>query len=100
MNENSQSQSQLPIYTNSVSVRISMYDFTLDVGYTDDGTTQDMLTRIAMSPQHFKAMVKMLGANLQAYERVYGEISTAENTDVLKMMEQAYEAEKGTLING
>lgn len=79
-----ETKERLPvIYSNAVRVTMSYYDFMLDFGFnipTKDPKTEKFVPNIvhiatvAISPQHFKAVVKLANEHLTAYEKQFGEI--------------------------
>ena len=65
-------------YCNAAKARGTVFDVVVDfwqVVPTDEKMEQisDTLS-VAMSPQHFKAFVEMVNAQLKTYEGIYGEI--------------------------
>lgn len=69
------------IYTNSVVVGSSVFDFLLYFGQLrtaeEDVIKVDQLVRIAMSPQHAKSMIRILEEKLDEYEARFGPIPVA-----------------------
>ncbi len=64
-------------YTNSVTVRVSIYDFELQINRLEigpDGPTAAVLARLIMSPQHAKALLALLARNVAVYEQSFGEL--------------------------
>jgi hypothetical protein len=70
-------------YANGARVLLSPWDFSLEFSYQvpqQDETTGEITAarlagqRITMSPQHFKAMLRIMEENLREYERNFGEV--------------------------
>jgi len=71
------------VYTNSVNVAASLYEFVFHFGLTTPEweahpEDKDLVARVRMSPQHAKALHTILGAHLDAYEEKFQEISLPE----------------------
>ena len=71
------------IYTNSVNVAASLYEFVFHFSLTTpewEGNPEDkvLVARARMSPQHAKALHIILGAHLDAYEEKFQDISLPE----------------------
>ena len=66
------------VYSNSVQLEISFYDFKLKFG---EGGVGGVLNRanIIMSPQHTKALTVVLAKHLKDYENKFGEIKIPED---------------------
>lgn len=67
------------LYSNSVQVKMSVWDFQLVFG-TMSSSSPDEVTftskqGIYLSPQQAKALFNVLGQNLQQYENTFGELS-------------------------
>lgn len=64
------------IYTNSVQLKLSLFDLTLLIGQTVDSdeerTQVKPLIRIVMSPQHAKALATLLSGHVRGYEQTFG----------------------------
>ena len=65
-------------YSNSVQIRVSVWDFLLNFG-TMTQTAPDLVQitnfqGIYLSPQQAKALCNVLGQNLAQYESTFGEI--------------------------
>lgn len=67
------------IYTNSVQMKMSVYDLALELGIVAAADPQRTrvrpVARVVMSPQHAKALASILNAHIQAYERLFGPIT-------------------------
>jgi Protein of unknown function (DUF3467) len=66
------------VYANGSLVQLSPFDITLVFMKNTDFTGQTMQVdqvSVAMSPQHFKALVKSLNETLMAYERSFGTLT-------------------------
>jgi hypothetical protein len=66
-------------YSNSVQVRVSLWDFFLSFG-TINQTTPDVVSitnyqGIYLSPQQAKALANLLNQNIAQYESTFGEIA-------------------------
>ena len=69
-------------YVNGLSILYSPYDFSFlfqravpSEPLSESGAIeQDVVARVVMSPEHAKAMTKVLKANLESYEKENGEI--------------------------
>jgi hypothetical protein len=65
-------------YTNSVQVRVSLWDFFLSFGIIHQPTPENVTIHnfqgIYLSPQQAKALVNVLQQNVQQYESTFGEI--------------------------
>lgn len=65
-------------YSNSVQVRVSVWDFLLQFGTmrqtADAAIAIDNFQGIYMSPQQAKALCAVLSQNLAQYENTFGEI--------------------------
>ena len=64
-------------YTNSMNIRVSVYDFEFLISRLDisgGGVFASTLARLIMSPQHAKALNRILSTNLDNYERLFGPI--------------------------
>jgi hypothetical protein len=65
-------------YSNSVQVRVSLWDFFLSFGLiTQTAPDQVQINNfqgIFLSPQQAKALANVLGQNIQQYESTFGEI--------------------------
>lgn len=66
-------------YSNSVQVRVSVWDFQLVFGLASaDGPEQVTIRNhqaIFLSPQQAKALWNVLGQNLAQYEQAFGELN-------------------------
>ena len=67
------------IYTNSVSLSLSVFDIKMVFGEVIEATEEHILTKplvkVYMSPQHAKVLLGVLHSNVALYEREFGEIS-------------------------
>lgn len=65
-------------YSNSVQVRVSVWDFFLQFGTMSQQTPETVEVRnfqgIFLSPQQAKALATVLEQNLANYEKTFGEI--------------------------
>lgn len=73
----------LPLYyANSVEVRVSLFDFVLTFGFAEEATQERVvvrdLARVAMSPQHTKALLGILSENARVFEEKFGAINLPE----------------------
>lgn len=63
-------------YTNSINIRLSVYDVSLLFGEVEEATEDSFvvrqIARVTMSPQHAKALATLLSNRLEAYERQFG----------------------------
>jgi len=70
------------IYTNNIIVKMSRWDFLLDLGQIVDATKERLAietqARIAMSPQHAKAFARLMNERVKLYEELYGRIPTRQ----------------------
>lgn len=62
------------IYTNSVNVNASIYEFVLQFGLTTPGEEAKLLARVRMSPQHALALLHLLEKSVEAYGDQFKEI--------------------------
>lgn len=72
------------IYTNSVNLVASLYEFVFHFGLTtpeweENREEKNLVARVRMSPQHAKALYLMLGAHLDAYEEKFHDVSLPED---------------------
>ena len=65
-------------YSNSVQIRVSVWDFLLTFGRLQQQTPEMVevtnFQNIYLSPQQAKALVMILQQNLESYEKAFGEI--------------------------
>ena len=65
-------------YSNSVQIRVSLWDFFLQFGrlgkQTMDEVDIEVFQGVYLSPQQTKALHRVLGDNLAQYEQAFGEI--------------------------
>src|SRR5438045_9326241 len=65
-------------YSNSVQVRVSVWDFFLAFGTLRQQTQEEVeianFQGIYLSPQQAKALLHILGQNVAQYEKAFGEI--------------------------
>jgi hypothetical protein len=78
------------LYVNGIAILFSPWDFSLmflrglpaeSPGESSEhnfATASRVVQSVVMSPQHAKAMLNALAHNIEAYERVHGEIPTVE----------------------
>src|SRR5437660_1194384 len=70
------------IYVNSVQIEVSPWDFKFRLGHIMQATTQMLMieetAHMYMSPQHAKAMLKILSRTLKGYEDKFGTITDVE----------------------
>ena len=68
-------------YSNSVQVRVSLWDFFLQFGRLGKQTSEDVeieaFQGIYLSPAQAKALHRILGENIAQYEQTFGEIKLA-----------------------
>jgi flagellar protein FlaG len=66
-------------YSNSVQVRVSVWDFKLVFGIASSETPDQVTIRnhnaIFLSPQQAKALWNVLGQDLAQYEQAFGELN-------------------------
>jgi hypothetical protein len=66
-------------YANSVQVRLSVWDFFLVFGTLEQQTPEEVRIEnfqgVYLSPQQAKALLNVLGHNVQQYEQTFGPIS-------------------------
>ena len=69
-------------YSNSVQVRVSLWDFFLQFGRLGKQTSEEVeieaFQGIYLSPPQAKALHRILGENLAQYEQAFGEIKLAQ----------------------
>ncbi len=67
------------IYSNSVQVRVSVWDFLLVFGLVNqqspDQVSVQNTTGVYLSPQQAKALWNILGQNLAQYEQTFGNLA-------------------------
>lgn len=83
------------VYINSAEVAFSNYDFNIKLAFKgpqvpDSGS---IIGHVNMSPQHFKAFVRVLTDNLARYERIFGSLNLTPDPEELKRMQTAAEDE-------
>src|SRR5215471_12190334 len=70
-------------YSNSVQVRVSVWDFFLAFGTLRSQTPEEVevanFQGIYLSPQQAKALMHILGQNVAQYEKAFGEIKLDAN---------------------
>lgn len=75
----SQTPEYREIYSNSVQVRVSVWDFLLVFGLVHQETPEqvnvDNRLGVYLSPQQAKALWNILGQNLAQYEQTFGNLS-------------------------
>lgn len=66
-------------YSNSVQMRVSVWDFFMVFGTMHQQSAEEMNIRnfqgIYLSPQQAKALLNMLGQNVSQYEQTFGSIA-------------------------
>lgn len=66
-------------YSNSVQIRVSVWDFFLAFGIAQPDSAESLTIRhsqgIYLSPQQAKALWNLLGQNLAQYEQAFGNIA-------------------------
>lgn len=66
-------------YSNSVQVRMSVWDFFLSFGTIRQGSPEEVTLEsfqgIYLSPQQAKALWNVLGQNIQQYEQAFGTLN-------------------------
>ena len=74
----SQTDEYREIYSNSVQVRVSVWDFLLVFGLVHQESAEQVDVKNALgvylSPQQAKALLGLLQHNVQQYEQTFGEI--------------------------
>jgi flagellar protein FlaG len=67
------------VYSNSVQVRVSVWDFQLSFGLihqeTPEAVSVENSVGVYLSPQQAKALWNILGQNLAQYEQTFGNLS-------------------------
>jgi uncharacterized protein DUF3467 len=75
----SQTDEYREIYSNSVQVRVSVWDFLLVFGLVHQETVEQVDVKNALgvylSPQQAKALWNILGQNLAQYEQTFGALA-------------------------
>ncbi len=65
-------------YSNSVQIRVSLWDFFITLGTaqqnTPDAVTLNVFQGVYLSPQQAKALSNLLQQNISHYESAFGEI--------------------------
>jgi uncharacterized protein (DUF1778 family) len=71
------------IYSNLAIINHSVSEFVLDFVSIMPGTPKSKVkSRIILTPQHAKRLVKALGDNVQRFESAHGEIKDYEKTPI------------------
>jgi flagellar protein FlaG len=74
----SQTPEYREIYSNSVQVRVSVWDFLLVFGLANQDSAEQVNVQNALgvylSPQQAKALWNVLGQNLAQYEQTFGQL--------------------------
>ncbi|MFT5215466.1 MAG: hypothetical protein ACI83H_000575 [Glaciecola sp.] len=71
------------IYSNLAIINHSVSEFVLDFVSIMPGTPKSKVkSRIILTPQHAKRLVKALGDNVKRFEKVHGEIKDYEKTPI------------------
>lgn len=75
-------QNFMAVYANTTQVRVGVFDVQLRFGVNienedkdSDETTMEEIVRVSISPQHAKAVLQLLAANLKGYEEEFGVIN-------------------------
>ena len=80
----SQSPDYRETYSNSVQVRVSVWDFQLFFGLASSDSPEEVTIRnhqaIFLSPQQAKALFNLLGQNLAQYEQAFGTLNLEPQT--------------------
>jgi hypothetical protein len=82
--ESFRSERFVSVYSNSMNLEVTPWDFKLIVGVLLKGQKPneppkiENLVEVVMSPQHAKALLSILASNVQAYEKQVGEIKLPE----------------------
>jgi hypothetical protein len=80
----SQSPDYRETYSNSVQVRVSVWDFQLFFGVASSDSPDEVNIRnhqaIFLSPQQAKALHNLLGQNLAQYEQAFGTLNLEPQT--------------------
>ena len=69
------------VYANSARVRTSFYDFSIvfgEISAVDDKLEREERVQVVMSPQHAKALLKVIEKNVAAWEERFGAIELPE----------------------
>lgn len=73
------------LYSNSVQIRMSVWDFHLVFGTMQSATAEEVnftsKQGIYLSPQQAKALFNILGQNLAQYESTFGELKLEPSFD-------------------
>jgi hypothetical protein len=75
------SEKYVKLYSNSVNMTVTPWDFTLSFGeikQPGEKTVIEHLVGIVMSPQHAKVFANVLTANVREYEKNIGQINLPE----------------------
>ncbi len=77
--ESSRSEKFTSVYSNSTILEVTPWDFRFIFGVLikapiGSAAKIENLTEVVMSPQHAKALLGVLGTNIQEYEKRVGEI--------------------------
>lgn len=69
------------IYTNNIQVKLSYFDVIFELGLIEDASPERVLVRdvakVAMSPQHARALNNILTEKLAEYEQQFGPLPRA-----------------------
>jgi hypothetical protein len=71
----------LDVYSNSVKVTMSLYDFTLEFGLNSGLDEAEPVARVRMSPQHAKSLLLLLQRFLGQYGESFQEINLPEELE-------------------
>jgi hypothetical protein len=73
------------IYVNSVEVQFSPWDFAFKLGRIEEASETALriteMSEVMMSPEHAKALLKLLATHVGLYEKVHGSILDIPITD-------------------
>lgn len=71
------------IYSNLAIINHSASEFVLDfVSIMPGSPKAKVKSRVILTPQHAKRLLKALAENVQRFEKTYGEIKEAENPSI------------------
>jgi hypothetical protein len=83
----SQTSEYRDIYSNSVQVRVSVWDFQLIFGLAQQESAEQVNVQNALgvylSPQQAKALFNVLGQNLAQYEQTFGALALEPQPQLL-----------------
>lgn len=82
-------------YTNAAGATFWLHDVVVDFALKEPGTTTvtidepEIVCRLHMSPQHFKALVGHLQERLDQYESIYGPVNLEADEGALSRLQSA-----------